>query len=55
MQASTASMCFRKLSDWVYSVSKLHADSRLSMLYPYFRPVFSHFYRNLQEFSLISS
>ncbi len=28
MQASTASACLRKLSDWVNSVSKHHADSR---------------------------
>src|SRR5277367_1923229 len=28
MQASTDKACFRKLSDWVNSVSKHHADSR---------------------------
>src|SRR5947207_11934346 len=32
MQASTASMCLRRLSDWVYSHSKLHADSRFIMV-----------------------
>ena len=29
MQASTASACFRKLSDWVNSVSKHQASSRV--------------------------
>src|ERR1700693_4076890 len=33
MQASTASACLRKLSDWVNSVSKHHAVSRSIMLF----------------------
>ena len=32
MQASAASACLRKLSDWVYSQSNPHADSRFNML-----------------------
>ena len=32
MQASTAKACFRKLSDWVNSVSKLHASSLATIL-----------------------
>src|SRR5580658_5757239 len=36
MQASTASACLRKLSDWVNSVSKHHADSRSIMLFNLF-------------------
>src|SRR5579863_5737341 len=31
MQASTASACLRRLSDWVNSVSKLHACSLVTM------------------------
>src|SRR6266567_3959719 len=31
MQASTAFACFRKLSDWVNSVSNSHADSRVAI------------------------
>src|SRR5271169_2696620 len=34
IHASTASACLRKLSDWVNSVSKHHAASRLIMLLP---------------------
>src|ERR1039457_2521233 len=36
MQASTASACLRKLSDWVNSVSKHHAVSRSIMLFALF-------------------
>src|SRR5919204_6585935 len=32
MLASTASACFRRLSDWVYSVSKPQADSRVIVI-----------------------
>src|SRR5277367_6756451 len=32
MQASTASACLRRLSDWVNSVSKLHACSLSTIL-----------------------
>src|SRR3954468_24998285 len=48
MHASTASMCLRRLSDWVYSQSRAHAwlRSRLVPVIPFmvlscFLPVFS--------------
>src|ERR1700758_539146 len=43
MHASTASACFRKLSDWVNSVSKPHADSRSFMVSYPFSPGFLWF------------
>src|SRR5437016_4504217 len=52
MQASTASMCLRKLSDWVYSQSKLHADSRFIMVPCLFSPVFLRSFRKLYRFHL---
>ena len=52
MQASTASMCFRRLSDWVYSQSKLHADSRFIMASYLFSPVFLRLFKELYRFYL---
>jgi hypothetical protein len=40
MQASTAKACLRKLSDWVNSVSKHHAEERSFMDSYLFSPVF---------------
>src|SRR3989442_15738865 len=40
MQASTASACLRKLSDWANSVSKPHAESRSFMVSYLFSPGF---------------
>src|SRR6266852_7390142 len=40
MQASTASACLRRLSDWVNSVSKPHAESRSFMVSYLFSPGF---------------
>src|SRR6266481_367332 len=41
MQASTASICLRKLSDCVYSQSKPQADSRFIMLFTFLIWIFS--------------
>src|ERR1700726_3939383 len=41
IHASTASACLRKLSDWVNSVSKHHADSRSIMLLAYLQQDFA--------------
>src|ERR1041385_5824788 len=38
MHASTASACFRKLSEAVYSHSKRHADSRSNTVFSAFSP-----------------
>src|SRR5579885_2003312 len=55
MQASTASACLRKLSDWVNSVSKPQAASRSFMIFPGFSDFRCACYTAIHDFVMFAA